>query len=98
MERWRRGRVAELERANLSGFVLKSKSPSCGIDGVQVRADAALNGCATLRNGRGLFAQALLDAMPQLPMEDEERLHDPDRREAFLDRVFAYERAHRTTA
>lgn len=93
MDRWRRERVAELGEANLSGFVLKSKSPSCGIDHVPLRADEGI-----VRAGRGLFAQALFEAMPHLPIEDEQRLHDARLCDAFLERVFAYERTHRTTA
>jgi uncharacterized protein YbbK (DUF523 family) len=93
MDRWRRERVAELGEARLSGFVLKSKSPSCGVDGVQVRTDKG-----TERAGRGLFAEALIEAMPHLPIEDEQRLRDAEVCDAFLERVFAYERAHRTTA
>ena len=42
------------------------------------------------RTGRGLFAQALLDALPDLPVEDEARLQDAAIRERFIARVFAY--------
>ena len=44
------------------------------------------------RDGRGLFAAALLAAFPNLPIEDEGRLKDPGLRESFLERVFAYRR------
>jgi uncharacterized protein YbbK (DUF523 family) len=73
-------RASELAKLELAGFVLKKGSPSCGIDGVEVeRAGAPA--------GRGLFAAALIEAMPWLPVEDEERLRDPVLRERFLARV-----------
>jgi uncharacterized protein YbgA (DUF1722 family) len=44
------------------------------------------------RNGRGLFAEALLGRFPNLPVEEEGRLHDPRLRENWIERVFAYHR------
>ena len=44
------------------------------------------------RNGRGLFAAALLRRFPTLPVEEEGRLTDPRLRENFIERVFAYRR------
>jgi uncharacterized protein YbgA (DUF1722 family)/uncharacterized protein YbbK (DUF523 family) len=93
MDRWRRMRVRELARADLSGYVLKKDSPSCGLERVRVHGDAGVS-----RTGRGLFAQALLDAFPNLPVEDEGRLHDPRLRDNFVERVFAYQRIRRLFA
>ena len=44
------------------------------------------------RGGRGLFAAALVDAFPHLPVEEEGRLADPRLRDNFVERVFAYRR------
>ena len=44
------------------------------------------------RQGRGLYASALMAAYPNLPVEDEGRLNDPKLRENFIERVFAYRR------
>jgi len=87
MDRWRRDRIRELLRAGLCGYVLKKDSPSCGLERVRVHGSRGV-----ARTGRGLFAQALVDAMPNLPIEDEGRLHDPALRENFVERVFAYQR------
>jgi uncharacterized protein YbgA (DUF1722 family)/uncharacterized protein YbbK (DUF523 family) len=87
MDRWRRERVAELTREDLSGYVLKKDSPSCGPD--RVRVDA---GGREVRDGRGLFAEALVAALPNLPVEDESRLRDAVARENFIERIFAYDR------
>jgi uncharacterized protein YbbK (DUF523 family) len=87
MERWHRECVRDLIEARLSGYVLKQDSPSCGLQGVPIQAADSV-----VRNGRGLFAQALLDAMPDLPIEEEGRLHDRRVRDVFLDRVLTYHR------
>jgi uncharacterized protein YbgA (DUF1722 family) len=44
------------------------------------------------RNGRGLYATALMHRFPTLPVEEEGRLNDPRLRENFIERVFAYRR------
>jgi uncharacterized protein YbbK (DUF523 family) len=88
MEAWAAERVRELERLELSGYILKKDSPSCGLEAVPVRhADSVT------RTGRGLFAQALVEALPDLPVEDEARLQDSAIREQFIARVFAYQRS-----
>ncbi len=80
-----RQRVQSLDRAKLSGYILKSRSPSCGMERVPV---AQVEGAA-LRNGRGVFARRLMETMPHLPVEEERRLHSPRIRENFISRVFA---------
>ena len=42
------------------------------------------------RKGRGLFAETLMLACPNLPVEEEGRLTDLRIRENFIERVFAY--------
>jgi uncharacterized protein YbgA (DUF1722 family) len=49
-------------------------------------------GRAPAAAGRGLFAHALLEAYPSLPVEEEGRLTDPRLGEGFITRVFAYRR------
>jgi len=93
MRRYTDRRIDELARARLDGYVLKADSPSCGIDGVPVFAalgSAALNLEST---GRGLFVDALLSRLPDLPVADERRLADPAFRSAFIARIVAHHRA-----
>jgi len=78
-------RVKALRDERLSGYVLKSGSPSCGMERVR-KYDA--NGVPS-RDGIGLFAEALLTLMPQLPVEEEGRLNDARLRENFITRIFA---------
>jgi len=91
MKRFAAARVRALASEELSGFVLKSKSPSCGMARVKVYADAEARTPADAR-GAGLFAAALATAFPNLPTEEEGRLHDPRLRENFIERVFAHAR------
>jgi uncharacterized protein YbgA (DUF1722 family)/uncharacterized protein YbbK (DUF523 family) len=88
MTRYSERRVAQIEKYNLSGYILKKDSPSCGMERVKVYG--ARGGAE--RTGRGLFARALTDHFPLLPVEEEGRLHDEFLRENFIVRVFAYHR------
>ena len=88
MNGWARERLEALARERLSGYVLKKDSPSCGPNGVHVFGSAGV----ALRNGRGLFAEALIRRFPNLPVADEGRLADRALRENFIERVFAYGR------
>ncbi len=84
MTRFAERRAAELEALDLSGYVFKKNSPSCGPDGVPIHGSP--------RTGRGLFAAALLERMPQLPVVDESELGDRAGQKRFLEKVFAYQR------
>jgi uncharacterized protein YbgA (DUF1722 family)/uncharacterized protein YbbK (DUF523 family) len=87
MQRFAARRVRALRALELCGYVLKKDSPSCGMARVKVYA-----GGEAKRVGRGLFAEALMQALPSLPVEEEGRLADPALRENFIERVFAYRR------
>ena len=81
-------RARELEAAELCGYVLKKDSPSCGMERVKVKRAPA----PPKRDGRGLFATALIERLPLLPVEEEGRLMDAGLRENWIERVFAYAR------
>jgi len=49
-------------------------------------------GAMPRKDGRGVFAEALLERFPNLPVEEEGRLCDPHLRDNFVERVFAYHR------
>ena len=85
MDWFARQRVQSLEQARLSGYILKSRSPSCGMERVPVVQPEG----AALRNGHGVFARRLMEALPHLPVEEEQRLQNPRVRENFISRVFA---------
>lgn len=81
-------RVRELKSLDLHGYILKKNSPSCGMTRVKIYRDAGMPS----PTGRGLYATALMEAYPNLPVEDEGRLNDAKLRENFIERVFAYVR------
>jgi uncharacterized protein YbgA (DUF1722 family)/uncharacterized protein YbbK (DUF523 family) len=88
MEKYSSRRVRGLGALDLSGYILKSNSPSCGMTRVKVYGEGSM----PRKDGIGLFADALLKAYPSLPVEDEGRLNDAKLRENFIERVFAYRR------
>lgn len=89
MERYAARRAAALSREELSGYILKSDSPSCGMEHVRLHPPG---GGVPDKTGTGLFAAALRQRMPLLPVEEEGRLRDPWLRENFIERLFAYRR------
>jgi len=72
----------------LSGFIFKSKSPTCGIERVKVYQPI---NAPSEKKGIGLFANEIRKLYPYLPIEEEGRLNDPWLRENFLMQVFAYD-------
>jgi len=88
MVRFSERRLRELEALDLCGYVFKARSPSCGIGGVPVYSARG----TVEHHGPGLFARAFMQHFPLMPVEDEDRLHDPAVREQFLDQVSRYRR------
>ncbi|MCX2886915.1 DUF523 and DUF1722 domain-containing protein [Pseudomonas sp. DCB_BI] len=72
---------------DICGYIFMQKSPSCGLERVKVYQD---NGYPAMNGGRGVYAQAFCEMRPDLPVEEEGRLHDPVLRENFISRVYAY--------
>ncbi|AIJ07167.1 MULTISPECIES: YbgA family protein [Edwardsiella] len=69
---------------SLCGFILCARSPSCGMERVKVYTPHEAR-----KSGMGLFAAALMAAMPWLPVEEDGRLSDGALRENFIARVYA---------
>lgn len=80
-----RARIGELEKETLCGFIFKARSPSCGLSGVSVHNNGKPSG-----TGRGLFAAALVERLPSLPVEEETGLNDPAALDKFIERVLTY--------
>ncbi|MBK0466224.1 YbgA family protein [Klebsiella aerogenes] len=70
----------------LAGFIVCAKSPSCGMERVRLYDEKGNRG---RKEGTGLFTHALMEAYPWLPVEEDGRLHDPQLRENFVERLFA---------
>lgn len=88
MQAWTTSRLDGLARLDLSGYILKSDSPSCGMERVRVYRPSGIPS----KDGVGVFARGLMERFPLLPVEEEGRLHDLPLRENFIERVFCYRR------
>ncbi|MCK4857421.1 MAG: DUF1722 domain-containing protein [candidate division Zixibacteria bacterium] len=88
MNRFSRKHVSQFKPLLLAGYILKEGSPSCGLKRVPVFRGRG----KSWRNGRGLYAAALLERYPLLPVEEESRLCDIRVRENFIVRIFACSR------
>lgn len=86
MNNWSIKKISLLKKEKLCGFIFKSHSPSCGIKGVKVYNTK--NG--SIKLGRGIFADAFIKAFPEIPVEDDERLYNPETRENFIERIVSF--------
>ena len=83
MIRWTEKKLRELEGIGLSGFIFKSRSPSCGLRDVEI----FLKGGGPANIGAGIFAGAFINTFRLVPVEDEVRLSGPGLREKFVERI-----------
>ena len=81
----------EIQNDDLCGFILKSASPTCGLERVKVYKPF---NAPSVKNGVGVFARKIKEKYPYLPVEEEGRLIDPWLRENFLMQIFAYQDLH----
>jgi uncharacterized protein YbbK (DUF523 family)/uncharacterized protein YbgA (DUF1722 family) len=92
MEAFAQKRIRALRKLGLCGYVFKQDSPSCGA--FRVKIHPGRKGPAE-RRGEGLFAGAVRQTLPWLPIEEEGRLEDAGMRDLFVERVFALRRLRR---
>lgn len=75
----------------VDGFILKAKSPTCGLVGIKVYP--RLGPCSVLRsNGRGFFGGLVALRFPTLPALDEGQLKNSRLRDTFLAATFTLAR------
>lgn len=86
MTSWINKKMKELEDKKVQGFVLKSKSPSCGIDDVPIFNQSGVQ----VNLSSGLFAEVVLKYFPESPVIDEKRCLDKRCWDDFIFRVLAY--------
>ncbi len=94
MRAWAGSRLDGLARMDLCGHILKSDSPSCGMERVRVYGESG----TPSKSGVGIFARAVMDRFPLLPAEEGGCLHALPLRENFIERVFGYRRYVRDQA
>ena len=88
MKSWMTGKLDELEKEKLCGFIFKSKSPSSGRYNVKVFGGNGI----PVKQGVGLFARAFVERFPLIPVEEEGRLNDNVLRENFIDKIMVFSR------
>ncbi len=75
-----------VQLAGVSGYIFKSRSPSCGLNDTDLfNADGGLIGKTA-----GIFSAMIHELLPELPGIDENQLEDPAQRDAFVQQVRDY--------
>ncbi len=72
----------------VDGFLLKSRSPSCGIKDTKIYSGEG--GTQPSERGPGMFGGAVMERFPRAAIEDEGRLTNFRIRHHFLTRLFAH--------
>jgi len=75
------------DNSNVDGFILKSRSPSCGLNAVKVYLSEEI-GSGVKQRTSGFFAKAVLERYSNLAIEDEARLNNFRLREHFMTKLF----------
>jgi len=71
--------------ACLDGYLLKSKSPSCGINDTPIKKEKYIY------SGSGIFAEAITTTYPHLPLIDENVLTKLPQLISFVGKMYAYQ-------
>lgn len=78
-------KMKELESENICGVIFKERSPSCGFMDVPLHG-----GSAPEQFVSGLFANAFVRSFPLMPVEEAERLSNPDVCNKFIESIILY--------
>ena len=70
----------------IDGFILKNKSPSCGIYGIKIYDD--IDQPSVKFKDKGFFAKSILNHFSNFPAEEEGRLKNKEIREHFFTAIF----------
>lgn len=73
--------------SDVDGFILKYRSPSCGMKDVKAYSGSATAGAVS--KIPGFFGGAVVNSFPDLAIEDEGKLRNLNIREHFLTRLYA---------
>lgn len=77
--------------SELSGYVFKTKSPSCGLSKVKMLSNDVFKSI-----GKGIFAERIQSLIPQLPLIEEDQFSQSLQREKFLAAVRKYQQTKRS--
>lgn len=68
------------------GFILKDKSPSCGVKNCKIKDQQGV-----VNNGTGIFAAQIMSLKPNMPMIQSDRVINTQALKLFIQQVNAYE-------
>lgn len=74
------------ELGEIDGFILKNKSPTCGIKDAKIYT--SIDKGSVSKRGKGAFVQKVINKYPNTILEDEGRLTNFKIREHFLTRIY----------
>lgn len=81
---WSKSKIRTLKSYDISGFIFKSRSPSCGISHIAVYNKKS----RPVKKGQGIFVNMIIKHFPFIPYIDEKKFHDLKFRESFIEQVF----------
>ncbi|MEO5354001.1 MAG: DUF523 domain-containing protein [Magnetococcus sp. XQGC-1] len=84
LQQWCQPRIRQHREEGVAGYLLKSRSPSCGLTVAVTTQEGATV------PGMGLFPRLLLAATPSPPMAEGDLIQDAGALSSFLQRVRAY--------
>jgi len=82
------GRQQASHVCEFCGYIVKSRSPSCGISDTAIFSDHGIS------TGPGIYARKILHALPYLPAIDKIQLDQAETKNNFLGPVFSMARWH----
>jgi uncharacterized protein YbgA (DUF1722 family) len=88
-------RVHLSQLRDVDGFILKGRSPSCGIHDVRVYPSGDSKSTLTGKTA-GVFAREVMREFPDLAVEDEARLLNDRIADNFLTKIFTFARFRRS--
>ena len=84
MNKFSRNYLKDLD--NIDGFIVKSKSPSCGFKSAKIYQKKT--GAPAIKKDNGLFTRNILSIFPNYPIEEEKRLNNVHIREHYFTCIF----------
>ncbi|TQV88414.1 DUF523 domain-containing protein [Aliikangiella coralliicola] len=83
---------------SISGYIFKTKSPSCGLSKVTTKyLHKETENHILKSDGRGIFARTLVERIPGLPVIEEDEFEQAERRQQFLLDVVKYFQSSNTS-
>lgn len=73
--------------AGINWIIISLKRLANMLKGITVYSSSGMPS----HKGTGIFADAFIKHFPNIPVEDEEGLHDPELRESFIKRIFVFQ-------